>query len=158
MVESQVLAQQALQKLEDQLTCATCLNAFKDPKLLQCFHVYCKNCLQQLVVQDRQRQLSLCCPTCRQSILLPPAIGVSGLQSAFHIHHLMDIQEILEKVKKPKKSQCEKCKKSRFAIKFCRDCGKFVCEKYVEMHCEWDEFLNHEVVGIEQVKINMKQQ
>ena len=25
------------------------------------------------------------------------------------------------------------------------------------MHCEWDEFSNHEAVGMEQVKINMKQ-
>ena len=54
MAESQVVARQALEKLEDQLTCAICLDAFKDPKLLQCFHVYCKDCLQRLVVTDRQ--------------------------------------------------------------------------------------------------------
>ena len=104
---------------------------------------------------DKDNFLYICCPTCRQSILLPPAIGVSGLQSAFHIHHLMDIQEILEKVKVPKKVQCEKCKKLWFATKFCQDCRKFVCEKCIKMYCEWDEFLNHEVVGMEQ--INMKQ-
>ena len=47
--QSQAVAQQALKKLEDQLTCPICLDAFKDPKLLQCFlgiHVYCKDCLQ----------------------------------------------------------------------------------------------------------------
>ena len=157
MAESQAVAKQALEKLEDQLTCAICLDAFKDPKLLQCFHVYCKDCLQRLVVTDRQGQLSLCCPTCRQSTLLPPATGVSGLQPAFHIHHLMEIQEALEKVKEPKKVQCEKCKKSRIATKFCRDCGKFICEKCVEMHSEWDEFSNHVVVSMEQVQSNVKQ-
>ena len=157
MAESQAVAKQALEKLEDQLTCAICLDAFKDPKLLQCFHVYCKDCLQRLVVTDRQGQLSLRCPTCRQSTLLPPATGVSGLQPAFHIHHLMEIQEALEKVKEPKKVQCEKCKKSQIATKFCRDCGKFVCERCVEMHSEWDEFLNHEVVSMEQVQSNVKQ-
>ena len=157
MAESQAVAKQALEKLEDQLTCAICLDAFKDPKLLQCFHVYCKDCLQRLVVTDRQGQLSLRCPTCRQSTLLPPATGVSGLQPAFHIHHLFDIQEALKKVKEPQKVQCEKCKKSRTATKFCRDCGKFVCEKCVEMHSEWDEFSNHEVVSMEQVQSNMKQ-
>ena len=157
MAESQAVAKQALEKLEDQLTCAICLDAFKDPKLLQCFHVYCKDCLQRLVVTDRQGQLSLRCPTCRQSTLLPPATGVSGLQPAFHIHRLFDIQEALKKVKEPQIVQCEKCKKSRTATKFCRDCGKFVCEKCVEMHSEWDEFSNHEVVSMEQVQSNVKQ-
>ena len=112
MAESQTVAKQALKKLEDQLTCAICLDAFKDPKLLQCFHVYCKDCLQRLVVTDRQGQLSLCCPTCQQSTLLPPATGVSGLQPAFHIHHLFEIQDAIKKVKDSQKLQCEKCNKN----------------------------------------------
>ena len=158
MAESQAVANQALKKLEDQLTCAICLDAFKDPKLLQCFHVYCKDCLQRLVVQDRQGQLSLRCPTCRQSTLLPPGANVSGLQPAFHIHHLFEIQEALEKTKEPQKVQCEKCTKtSRTATKFCRDCGKFICEKCSEMHSEWEEFSKHEVVSNEQIQSNVKQ-
>ena len=158
MAESQAVAKQALKKLEDQLTCAICLDAFKDPKLLQCFHVYCKDCLQRLVVQDREGQLSLSCPTCRQSTLLPPATGVSGLQAAFHIHHLFEIQDALKKVKDPQKVQCEKCTKStRPATDFCRDCRKFICEKCTEMHSEWEEFSKHEVFSMEQIQSNVKQ-
>ena len=156
MAESQ--AKQALKKLEDQLTCAICLDAFRDPKLLQCFHVYCKDCLQQLVVTDREGQLSLCCPTCRQSTLLPQASGVSGLQSAFLIHHLFEIQDALKKVKDPQKVQCEKCTvTTRTATNFCRDCGEFICEKCTETHREWKELSKHEVVSIGQIKSNVKQ-
>ena len=158
MAESQAVAKQALEKLEDQLTCAICLDAFKDPKLLQCFHVYCKDCLQQLVVTDRQGQLSLCCPTCRQSTLLPPATGVSGLQSAFLIHHLFEIQDALKKVKDPKKVQCEKCTvTTRTATNFCRDCGEFICEMCTKIHKEWKELSKHEVVSMEQIQSNVKQ-
>ena len=158
MAESQAIAKQALEKLEDQLTCAICLDAFKDPKLLQCFHVYCKDCLQRLVVTDRQGQLSLCCPTCRQSTLLPPATGVSGLQSAFLIHHLFEIQDALKKVKDPQKVQCEKCTVTkRTAANFCRDCGEFICEKCTEMHREWKDLSKHEVVSMEQIQSNVKQ-
>ena len=158
MAESHAVAKQALKKLEDQLTCAICLDAFKDPKLLQCFHVYCKDCLQRLVVQDRQGQLSLSCPTCRQSTLLPPATGVSDLQAAFHIHHLFEIQDALKKVKDPQKVQCEKCTKTtRNATNFCRDCGEFICEKCTEMHSEWKELSKHEVVSMEQIQSNVKQ-
>ena len=158
MAESQAIAKQALEKLEDQLTCAICLDAFEDPKLLQCFHVYCKDCLQRLVVTDRQGQLSLCCPTCRQSTLLPPATSVSGLQSAFLIHHLFEIQDALKKVKDPKKAQCEKCTvTTRTATNFCRDCGEFICEKCTEMHREWKELSKHEVISMEQIQSNVKQ-
>ena len=72
MAESQAIAKQIHENLEDQLTCAICLDAFKDPKQLQCFHVYCKDCLQQLAVTDKQRHISLQCPTCQQVTHLPP--------------------------------------------------------------------------------------
>ena len=153
MAESQAVAKQALQKLEDQLTCAICLDAFKDPKMLNCFHVFCKDCLQRLVVTDRQGQLSLRCPTCRRSTLLPPTTSVSGLQSAFHVHHLFEIQEALEKMKEPQKVQCEKCKKvSRPATSFCRDCGQFICATCADIHANWDDFSSHEVVSMDQLK------
>ena len=153
MAESQAVAKQALEKLEDQLTCAVCLDAFKDPKMLNCFHVFCKDCLQRLVVQDRQGQLSLCCPTCRRSTPLPPTTSVSGLQSAFHVHHLFEIQDALEKMKEPQKVQCEKCKKvSRPATSFCRDCGQFICATCSDVHANWEEFSSHEVVSMDQLK------
>ena len=154
MAESQAVAKQALKKLEDQLTCAICLDAFKDPKLLQCFHVYCKDCLQRLVVTDRQGQLSL---RCRQSTLLPPATNVSDLQPAFHIHHLFEIQDALEKVKTPKKVLCTKCNKNRPATSYCRDCGKYTCATCTAIHSDWDDFAEHEVVALEQLESKVKQ-
>ena len=158
MAESHAVAKQALEKLEDQLTCAICFNAFKDPKLLQCFHVYCKDCLQQLVITDRQGQLSLRCPTCRQSTLLPSTTGVSGLQPAFHIHHLMEIQEALKKIKEPKKVTCGKCRKSpQPATNYCRDCGEFICSVCSTVHSQWGDFINHKVVAIEQLEQNVEQ-
>ena len=158
MAESQVVAKQALRKLEDQLTCAICLDAFKYPKLLQCFHVYCKDCIQQLVVKDQQGEFFLVCPTCRQSTFIPSATGVSGLQSAFHIHHLLEIQEALEKVSEPRSIVCEKCvKTARTVTNFCRDCGKFICDICSTAHSEWEEFSTHEVVSVEQVQSNVKQ-
>lgn len=148
----------ALRKLEDQLTCAICLDDFKEPKLLHCFHIFCKECLERLVVQDQQGQLCLRCPTCRQSTFLSLATRVSGLQPAFHISHLFEIQDAFKKVKLPQNLQCEKCTKtSRIATSFCRDCGKFICEKCVEMHSEWDEFSKHEVASIEEIEGNVKQ-
>ena len=157
--KSQVVAKKALKKLEDQLTCAVCLEAFKHPKLLQCFHVYCKDCLKPLVVQEQQGQRSLRCPTCRQSTwLLPPGSTVSDLQPAFHIHHLLEIQEALEKLKEPQKVQCDKCKLTpRPATSYCRDCGEFICAMCTTVHREWQTLSEHEVVALEQLESRVKQ-
>ena len=143
---------EVLKKLADQLECSICLDSFTDPKLLQCFHVFCKDCLEPLVLRD-QHGLSLRCPNCRRSTLLP-ANGVSGLQPAFLVHHLFDIRDALQKVKQGQEGQktlCEKCNK-RDVNGFCRDCGNFVCEACIEVHQSWKEYSTHTVISLEQLK------
>ena len=135
---------EALKKINAQLECSICLDTYKDPKLLQCFHVFCQLCLEPLVSRDGQ---SLRCPACRRSTPLGRN-GVSGLQSDFHVQHLFEIRDTLQKAKE---TQCEKCKKS-IATGFCRDCGKFVCDKCIEMHQEWEELATHKIVGLDEIK------
>ena len=86
------MAEEGLKRVEEQLNCSICLNTYTDPKILQCFHVFCRQCLVPLGVRDQQGQLSLTCPTCRQATPIP-ARGVAGLQSAFHINTLLEILE-----------------------------------------------------------------
>ena len=141
-----------VKKLADQLECSICLDSFTDPKLLQCFHVFCKDCLEPLVLRD-QHGLSLRCPNCRRSTLLP-VNGLSGLQPAFHVHHLFEIQGALQKVKQGQEGQktlCEKCNK-RDVNGFCRDCGEFICNTCIEMHQTWKELSTHKVISLEQLK------
>ena len=157
MAEPSSVAEQALKKVADQLTCAICLEDYKDPKLLQCFHVYCKECLEQLVLRDQQG-LSLRCPSCRRSTLLPPS-SVSGLQPAFLIHHLFEIRDTLVKVKKvkgPQKTQCEKCRKGD-ATSFCRVCGQFLCTVCTQIHKDWAELSTHEVISLDRLEGDVTQ-
>ena len=149
MAEPPSVTEQALRKLEDQLACGICLDSYTEPKLLQCFHVFCKQCLERLVVRDRQG-LSLHCPSCRRSTLLPPT-SVSGLQTAFYLNHLFEVRDALEKVKEPQKTQCEKCKKG-VATSFCRNCGQFICIRCTEIHQDWEELQSHEVLSLERLK------
>ena len=86
------MAEEGLKRVEEQLNCSICLDTYTDPKILQCFHVFCRQCLVPLGVRDQQGQLSLTCPTCRQDTPIP-ARGVAGLQSAFHINNLLEILE-----------------------------------------------------------------
>ena len=87
------MAGEALQKLEEQLNCSICLHTYTNPKLLQCFHVYCQQCLVPLVNQAH----GVTCPNCRQVTPVPEG-GVVGLQPAAHINQLLEIQASFQKL------------------------------------------------------------
>ena len=144
--------EQALRKLEDYLTCSICSDFYTEPKLLQCFHVFCKQCLERLVLSDPQ-ELSLQCPSCCVITLLP-LTGILGLQTAFYLSNLLEFRDTLEKVKEPQKTQCEKCKKC-VAINFCRDCERLICARCTEAHQEWLSL--HEVITIDQLEGDVAQ-
>ena len=131
-------------RVEEQLNCSICLDTYTDPKILQCFHVFCRQCLVPLGVQDQQGQLSLTCPTCRQVTPIP-ARGVAGLQSAFHINNLLEILE--DSAKKPenvpptperathtdlnpgnKSSHCFVHEDKELEL-YCETCGELICYK-----------------------------
>ena len=134
------MAGEALKKLEEQLNCSICLDIFTDPKLLQCFHVYCQQCLVPLVNQDKVGHLSLTCPNCRRSTPIPDS-GVAGLQPAFHINRLLEIHESLQKVEdqaatlqaatdvNPVKVRHCFVHEGKVLELYCETCGELICNK-----------------------------
>ncbi len=152
----------ALKKLEEQLKCAICLEDYVDPKVLQCFHVFCENCLghRRMVVQNEEGGRSLICPTCRQVTSIP-ASGVSGLQSAFHINHLLEIQESFKKTKDSASSEREGASNISTPSKkvplycpehvnkelelYCQICSKLICLKCI---IKGGKHQNHDCVEI----------
>ena len=147
MTECPSSAKQALKKLNEQLTCPICLEQYTDPKLLNCFHIFCEKCLKPLAHQIPEGQV-VECPNCRQHTSLPQ-MGVPDLQGAFLIHHLFDIQDILKKVSTPADTKCAMCKK-REPTCYCRYCG-FLCDSCHKPHLEWEQFLSHEIVSLDQL-------
>ena len=138
-------AEKALQKIQEQITCGVCLESYKQPRVLKCFHVYCEGCLQRLVRGGGEGQ-SLSCPQCRQDTPLPVG-GVPGLQGAFYIHYLFDIQDALKKVSSSEQTMCNKCSKYEYVC-FCRTCG-FLCQRCKEIHHDWPDFKTHEIIDLD---------
>ena len=139
------MAEEAIKKLEEQLNCSICLDIFTDPKLLQCFHVYCRQCLVPLVDRDQQGHLGLSCPTCRRVTPIPNR-GVAGLQPAFHINHLLELHESFQKVEDPAATlqgaaptDGNPVKKARHCFDhegkelelYCETCGELICWKCI---------------------------
>ena len=140
------MAEEGLKRVEEQLNCSICLDTYTDPKILQCFHVFCRQCLVPLGVRDQQGQLSLTCPTCRQAAPIP-ARGVAGLQSAFTINNLLEIlEDSVSKLENPpatperetptdlnpvnKASHCFVHEDKELEL-YCETCGELICLKCV---------------------------
>ncbi len=131
----------ALRKLEEGLSCSICLDTYTDPKELQCHHIFCRVCLVRLVVRNKQGQLTLACPTCRQ-VMPIPANGTTGLKSAFHINHLLELRDSLSTIEVgavggspdlnsvEKVSYCSEHSKKGLEL-YCETCGELVCLKCV---------------------------
>ena len=124
-------AENALQKIQDQVTCGICLEPYKQPKLLQCFHVYCEGCLQPLVRAGRQ----IPCPNCRKVTPVPVG-GVQGLQGAFLVNTLLEIQDTLRDT-----SLSDHCFKhpEKEADFYCEQCDQLMCS-----HCLLPAHRNHQ--------------
>ena len=131
------MAEGSFKKLDEQLLCAMCLDTYSDPKVLQCFHVYCSDCVVKLVSQNRKGRLYIPCPTCRKCTPLPTK-GASGLQSAFHINELLEIRDGLKKANSTvsslevntSKSMCSEHDDNELQL-YCETCDELICLKCV---------------------------
>ena len=115
------MAEEVVKKIEEQLNCLICLGTYTVPKLLQCNHVFCRDCLVGLA---RRNQQGLPCPTCRQVTPIPPE-GVAGLQSAFQTNQLLEILDQHEKVKQDI-LYCQQHQNRELEL-YCETCEELIC-------------------------------
>ena len=143
-----------LQGLKDEITCPVCHEFFQDPKIIPCFHYYCKRCVLQLAAREQPFP----CPECRRDTLLPPT-GADGFPTAFFVNRLKSLHSAMEKVQKVNSSGdlvCEQCHSDE-AVAFCRHCAHFICDHCRESHRRMKAFSDHTVVSIEQLRRNAKE-
>ncbi len=46
--------------------CSVCLDEYKDPRLLSCYHTYCTDCLEDLLKAGCERPSCIRCPECKE--------------------------------------------------------------------------------------------
>ncbi|XP_072240897.1 tripartite motif-containing protein 2 isoform X2 [Leuresthes tenuis] len=86
--EGSTLPSPVVRQIDKQfLICSICLDRYENPKVLPCLHTFCERCLQNYIPVH---SLTLSCPVCRQTSILPEK-GVAALQNNFFITNLMDV-------------------------------------------------------------------
>ena len=92
------------------------------------------------------------CPTCRSSTESPEPAGVAGFPVAFQVNNLKDVYILMKKATQSdeQKATCDNCTRAN-ATGYCKDCAKFVCQKYIDIHNGWTPIANHEIAGLNEV-------
>ena len=137
---------EGFKKLEEQITCPICLEHFSNPKVLPCFHSFCLQCLQHVLVEGNH---SLPCPTCRSSCLVPDN-GLASLPPSFIISSFMEVYELMKKVSAHQHASCDNCNNTN-ADQFCKQCAKFLCPECLLHHNKWKPNAGHQIISLEEV-------
>ena len=140
----------ALDKLQEQLTCPVCLSQFDSPKTLPCLHSFCLKCIQQLPVELEKGKHMISCPTCRKTAQVPNK-GPADLPTAFVINSLVEIEEQLTKLSiEGKQISCDNCSEGD-ATSYCKQCAIGFCEKCLAMHNGLKSNSKHQLIDMKDV-------
>ncbi|CAC5358946.1 TRIM56 [Mytilus coruscus] len=124
--------------VKDELTCALCLEMYKEPRLLTCYHTFCKTCIQQLMEKG-----NVSCPLCR-------SVCKSVSLSDFPLNVYIQTQITFIK----HASKCDLCEKEVNINSKCIECDQFLCENCSTFHLKIKSCKTHQVV--EMIESNEK--
>eukprot|EP00066_Takifugu_rubripes_P029986 XP_011619252.1 PREDICTED: tripartite motif-containing protein 3-like isoform X2 [Takifugu rubripes] len=138
------------------LVCSICLDHYRNPKVLPCLHTFCESCLQNYIPPE---SLTLSCPVCRQTSILPEK-GVCALQNNFFITNLMEVLQRDSECSRPEacsvlesvsaaaagKPLCCPNHEGKVMEFYCESCETAMC-----LDCTEGEHREHETVPLRDV-------
>ena len=152
MAEKTVLSTSstALKKLEEQLTCAICLDIYTNPKTLPCLHSFCQQCLECLPLDPQGNNYFISCPTCRHCTQLPQPTGAADFPAAFQINNFKEVYNLMTKVSGHQQVTCDNCTTTN-ATGYCKECTKFLCQECIDVHKKWAPIADHKITSLDEV-------
>ncbi|PVD36460.1 hypothetical protein C0Q70_03444 [Pomacea canaliculata] len=103
---------------QDNVTCAVCMEVYRSPRFLPCYHTFCLPCLEELA---KRHGYIIPCPTCRAPATVPPG-GVCDLQVNFYF-----TDEALKVVRKEKSQSTCPVHTKECVIFYCTQCDQGIC-------------------------------
>ena len=139
---------ETLELQKKQVQCPICLETYCDPKVLTCLHAYCRECIQQLLLQE-QRDQEVECPQCH-SVVTVAGNDPSSLPTVFFINRLIEECRILKKAES-NEITCQSCSSVVKATSFCHTCSMFICASCSDAHEKMKVFKGHKAVPVSEM-------
>ncbi|XP_002738777.1 E3 ubiquitin-protein ligase TRIM71-like [Saccoglossus kowalevskii] len=127
---------------EDLLTCSVCLERYKNPQILPCYHSFCEQCLVKL----KGPRDTIKCPNCRQ---LHYVSNMQQLSPSTIINSVIDI--IKEHEIQRCHGTCHGCEENSSTNR-CVDCAMDLCTTCTNAHRKMPVSQHHRIMNIEELK------
>ncbi|XP_038054649.1 E3 ubiquitin-protein ligase TRIM56-like [Patiria miniata] len=151
---SSVTVQSVLEKISvDHLECSICTNRFRQPKLLDCLHSFCLQCLHDVRQSQDPSGTKLTCPLCRRETMLKVS-GVADLPNNFAFSALVEEVTMQEKLLEGQGSdiKCQNCDEENQAISRCADCDHFLCQECQKAHGRMTVMKSHKMYTLAELR------
>ena len=141
--------QRTLEMILNNLKCFLCLEEFQDPRLLNCHHSFCKECLDGYITTVCDDGV-LECPLCDSEMKVPEK-GARSLRKNYFYH--LQQQDIGE--------YCQVCGEEEEAKKHCIECNQDFCLSCVKSHAGMTATREHHLLKVghsankQQIKHNL---
>ena len=133
------------------LHCYICGKHYSEPKLLNCLHSFCLQCLDSLIFYKHNQKIECC--VCGQRTKIPDS-DMSSLPTNVIIKHLLDLNADLKK-----NLFCDICilhGEERKSAGQCIDCNDMLCSECCEKHNYSRQTISHTVVSLDDITSNQQ--
>ena len=129
---------------DDKLKCGICLELFQDPRSLPCLHTFCRECIQQSLLNDNR---SLNCPVCRVKHELGEE-GASLLPVDQHSLEKLPFQKLLQQQRSggDANKKCGFCGEAVSPVGWCSDCRVLICSQCLALHKKMEYLKKHHIM------------
>ncbi|XP_038074924.1 tripartite motif-containing protein 45-like [Patiria miniata] len=131
--------------------CPICYTEYKDPRMLDCSHIFCLKCLQELRLTQNKDDKNIVCPLCRKETGLTEA-GVDMLPGG---SKYVNQQEQTEG--QGLKVMCHACDDENEAISRCMDCKHYLCQDCLKVHNRLAPLKSHKIVALTELPVESQE-
>nr|XP_022321503.1 tripartite motif-containing protein 45-like [Crassostrea virginica] len=123
----------------DPLTCGLCHKRYNDPRILDCFHSFCCDCIEKHAHASKG---TFPCPMCHMEIHIPKT-GIKGLHPNYYVRAIQASAVFSTN------SKCDTCKETeKQAQSRCLECNSNFCKPCVSRHSKEKETRDHHMVEL----------
>ena len=133
-----------LETLKSDVQCSLCEDTLIEPKILQCFHTFCKLCIKRHAELIDQLNVFKC-PKCSSETSLPQLNNVDDLKPSLLHARILKVLAFVESSK-----VCGVSENHSPASWHCSDCNRSMCEECQTNHSEFIK--DHKVVCLAEMK------
>ena len=146
--------------IKKHLKCKICLNEFKDPRILDCMHVFCESCINNYIsktdiIQETSGKRFKCplCSNKSKPVNKVKTIGnwVTSFPICDTINNLLARTDSSQRSRDRQKDHvCDHCKEEGTfakAVSFCTVCVEYCCKDCYESHRKFKITRSHQVLN-----------